>query len=678
MIFSTLYKKAGWPILLALGLAVSTAACSSESPSSSSSDPGDIDEPGSTKGQLTAYVATFDDATTETNYYLRVASGEELKLTLHQPITADPGTVLRVWGQPTQDGIDVTSLRVVAPPASAIGSSASALIGGAPLADRNFCVVLINLNGTALTVTAQAAATQFFDGPTSINAYYRENSYGVQGVDGAVYGPFDYTMAACANADTNNMATAMRTQVMMANGGTAPSCTQYAYIFSRTNICAFGGLGALGSPTMPARDTWYNGSISCVVTVQEPGHNFGMQHSSSMQCTAPAIFADDPNTCTHSEYGDIFDPMGGGCRHMNVWQKEYQQWFGGCNSVKVTSTGDFNLSPTELPCDGPQALQIPFATPRPFTRPAAGGGGGGTDTLTSYYLEYRTSVGTFDGGNGSPFATPMVLLHVGADYKTLTTGTRARNTGVHTWLLDMHPTAGQAANQQFRDAGFKVGETFTDPLGNIAITVSAMDATKATVHVEITNGTGGPVCLDGTPYVAGATMCGPPATSAGDGGGTIIVPPAPDAGSTPVGGTGGARVDAGREAGAVTTPEAGASGATGSGGATPGSGGAAGTGGATPGTGGGGGAGGGMGTAGDVGVGGTGSPGTAGDGPGQAGSNASTPGVPPGAVQGGCSCRVGANSTSRGGSDVAGGLALLFGLAGTRLRRRRSSSSARA
>jgi hypothetical protein len=34
----------------------------------------------------------------------------------------------------------------------------------------------------------------------------------------------------------------------------------------------------------------------------------------------------------------VFDPMGGACRHMNVWQKEYQQWFGGCNSVKVTST----------------------------------------------------------------------------------------------------------------------------------------------------------------------------------------------------------------------------------------------------------------------------------------------------------------------------------------------------
>jgi MYXO-CTERM domain-containing protein len=264
---------------------------------------------------------------------------------------------------------------------------------------------------------------------------------------------------------------------------------------------------------------------------------------------------------------------------------------------------------------------------------------------------------------------------VGADYKTLATGTRARNTGVHTWLLDMHPTAGQAANQQFRDAGFKVGETFTDPAGGLSITVSAMDATKATVHVEVANGTGGPVCLDGTPYVASTTMCGAPTSGTGDaGGGGIIVPPPPDGGGvTP--GTGGAQVDAGREAGRPPTPEAGAGGATGTGGATSGTGG------------GGGGAGGGTvvadaaptGSAGDIGAGGTGSPGTAGNnGGGQAGSNPLNPGNPPGPVQGGCSCRVGANSASRSGNDVAGGLALLLGLAGTRMRRRRTSSSARA
>jgi MYXO-CTERM domain-containing protein len=645
-------------IFVALGCASGALACSSEAPTSANAVSTDVEEPGSTSGQLAEYIATNEDGTSETSYFLRIASGEELRLTLHQPIDADPGSVIRVWGKQGIGEIDVSSYRLVAPvaPSGDIGSSSAPLIGGAPLADRNFCVVLVDLNGVAVSVTSAAAATQFFDGATSIDSYYRENSYGVQGVDGKVYGPFPYTMATCANADTNALATAMRAQV--AAQDPAVNCTQYAYIFTKTNVCAFGGLGAVGSPTAPARDTWYNGSISCVVTVQEPGHNFGMQHSSSMACPG-TTFADDPNTCTHSEYGDLFDPMGSGCRHMNVWQKEYQQWFGGCNSIKVTATGDFTLSPTELPCSGPQALQIPMPHTRPFTRPAAGGGAAGTDTITSYYLEYRTAVG-FDNGTRSPFATPTVLLHAGADYKTLVTGTRARNTGVHTWLLDMHPAAaGAAAN--FNDAGFKVGETFTDPAGGLTVTVTAMDATSATVHVEVTGGTGAPTCLDGTTYVPSATQCSGPTGGAGDaGGGSVIVPPPPDAGSTPV-----ARADAGRDASTGTAaPDSGTAG-----GGTGGAAGAAGAAGA------GGGAGGGTST---TGTGGTGAGATGTGGTGQAGtlvnqdaatSNSGPPSVTP--VEGGCSCRVGAaGAPANRSNDVAAGFMVLLGLAGARLRRR--------
>jgi hypothetical protein len=657
-------RRTSWPVFLALGWGAVALSCSSEAPSGGPST--DVDEPGSTSGALTAYIANFEDGTSEERYFLRTASGREIKLTLHEAIDADPGTVVRVWGSTTDDGIDVSSYRIVSPTASGnIGSSSAPLIGGTPLADRNFCVVLVDLNGTAVGVTAAAAATQFFDGATSIDAYYRENSYGLQGVSGKVYGPFPYNMATCANGDTNTMATMMQAQVKAQDP--AANCTQYAYIFTKTMICTFGGLGAVGSPTAPARDTWYNGSISCVVTVQEPGHNFGMQHSSSLACPS-ATFADDPSTCTHSEYGDVFDPMGGGCRHMNVWQKEYQQWFGGCNSVKVTSTGDFNLSPIELPCSGPQALQITMPHTRTITH-SGGGGAAGTDTLTSYYLEYRTAAG-FDGTEAP---LPTVLLHVGADYKTLVTGTRARNTGIHTWLLDMHPTtaaaatAGSRTTTPFGDAGFRVGETFTDPVGGLSITVTAMDATKATVHVEVAAGTGGPpICLDGTTYVPSATECTGPATGGGDAGGGIIIPPPPDAGSTT--GAGG-RADAGSGAAGALAPDARAAGGGAGASGAPGTGGAGGstvvsnTDASSNGGGG------------DVGVGGS---------AGQAGgigtadaANLGTPGGP-NPVEGGCSCRVGAaNPPATRGGDLAAGFAVLAGVMGLRLRRRRAMSEPR-
>ncbi|HEY3593400.1 MAG TPA: hypothetical protein VGL13_05985, partial [Polyangiaceae bacterium] len=192
MIISNL-RRTSRPALLALGCATASLSCSSEAPSISSNAPAsDVDETGSTRGELTEYIATLEDGTSQTNYYLRVGPAEELKLTLHQAIDADPGTLIRVWGAQTPEGIDVSSYRVVTPVASSgdLGSSSSALIGSAPLADRNFCVVLVDLNGTPVAVTSDAAATQFFDGATSIDAYYRENSYGLQGVSGKVYGPF--------------------------------------------------------------------------------------------------------------------------------------------------------------------------------------------------------------------------------------------------------------------------------------------------------------------------------------------------------------------------------------------------------------------------------------------------------------------------------------------------------
>ena len=162
--------------------------------------------------------------------------------------------------------------------------------------------------------------------------------------------------------------------------------------------------------------------------VQEPGHNFGMQHSSSMDCGS-VTFPDVPEgNCTHSEYGDRFDPMGGGCKHMNGWQKTYNGWTQGCNLVRVRSSGTFTLAPLELGCDGAQVLQIPMPKTRMFMR--SGGGGSATnDALTHYYLELRTKRGT------DMTMTTSVLVHVSGDFRGRS------NSGLHTWILDMDPSS---------------------------------------------------------------------------------------------------------------------------------------------------------------------------------------------------------------------------------------------
>ena len=79
--------------------------------------------------------------------------------------------------------------------------------------------------------------------------------------------------------------------------------------------------------------------------------------------------------------------MGGGCYHMNGYQKAYQDWIGGCNVVKATTSGTFTIYPLEKACNGVQLLQVPFPEPRTMSI------GGQSAALTSYYVELRAPIG---------------------------------------------------------------------------------------------------------------------------------------------------------------------------------------------------------------------------------------------------------------------------------------------
>jgi hypothetical protein len=154
---------------------------------------------------------------------------------------------------------------------------------------------------------------------------------------------------------------------------------------------------------------------------------------------------------------------------------------------------------------------------RPFTH-AGGGGPVSTDMLSSYYLEMRAPIGLDQG------VTPAVLVRVAGDLRGRTRG------GLHTWLLDMTP-----ATTSFRDAGLVVGQTFTDPAGGVSFTVLSLDATQASVQIDIAGGSGAPTCLDGTSVSApGPERCDePPLAIGGMGegaGGASVVPTDFDAG----------------------------------------------------------------------------------------------------------------------------------------------------
>ena len=399
-------------------------------------DDGAAAEDGSRRGELIIYQAdNFETGASQFTYALRDATGSELPLHFDSRPGIEAGTRIKAWGVPEGDALRVTTFSAVPDPATTIHSG---LISATPFAARSFAFVLVDIGGGLTQVrwdnTMNDLSEAFVMGrlindDDSLRNYYLGDSYQMQDISAKVIGPLSYPLS--SSCDTSTLSRTLKPMVDAQVGG--PSQHYLWFFGTQTSSCNWSGLASVGTPQKPSADTWYNHSVGCVVLVQEPGHNFGMQHSSSLKCGTSNML-DDPNSgCTASEYGDSFDPMGGGCRHMNSWQKSYQGWLSSCNGVRVTNSGTFNLLPLEMACNGTQFLQIKAPHPRPFMRPAAGGGGATTENLDYYYLELRTPV-DFDGTLGGSALSARVLVHMAADLQPRT------GRGLHTFLLDMAPS----------------------------------------------------------------------------------------------------------------------------------------------------------------------------------------------------------------------------------------------
>jgi MYXO-CTERM domain-containing protein len=368
----------------------------------------------------------------------------------------------------------------------------------------------------------------------SFASFYFESSYGKYSVTGAVVGPFPFTMTSC---DTTGMAAAIEPQI-----GT--KYNHLIYYFNRSNLCTFGGLGEEGSVVAPAMRTWMNGSLSCVVLMQEPGHNLGLMHANTIACGTSSFSTTPATSCTITEYGNTVTPMGSGCHQLNGYEKWYEQWLSGCNGVRVTSTGTFNLVPLGDSCPGAvQVLQVPMPATLTVNDPQA------TTTnvsLKDYYVELRAAAGTFDqytaagrgggAGAGVTYTAPTVFVYASDDVHpgTAVRGSTVTRNSVWTELINMTP--GSASFTGLTAAG----QTFRDPAGGATITLQSISASGAIVGVTVPNGTGGPTCIDGTTPSGSGSACD---------GGAVVIPPF-DAGAP-------ATRDAGAEAVADAAAEVG-------------------------------------------------------------------------------------------------------------------------
>jgi hypothetical protein len=366
--------------------------------------------------------------------------------------------------EPSNDGVGTVSEPVIAP------------------SPKKVAVILANFtNDTSQPITPEQARERVFTGTSSSNAYFKEISFGARSLvgitnvsGGDVFGWYTLNVSNTP-CDYSAWGSSARSMAQAA-GVNLSGYDHVIHYFPRASSCSFSGVGQL-----PGRYNWINGSSSSTIA-HELGHNFGVHHASSLRCTSGSANVPISSTCTSSEYGDPFDVMGRGYRHMSAYQKGRLAWLEAANTVTVSAAGDFNVVPIETKStSGIQSLRVRIP-----------------GTSEYYYVEYRQPFG-FDSFSATSAVANGVLIHRATDYTSL----------VRTQLIDNVPST-----TTFDDAALGVGRTFTDAAASISITLVSRTATAAVVRVSLS----GSVPDAGPPPSDGGTDAGtpPPACGAGE------------------------------------------------------------------------------------------------------------------------------------------------------------------
>jgi hypothetical protein len=359
----------------------------------------------------------------------------------------EPNYQVLVRGEQVGEVFRATAVEPLVETPAEVGTLQEQLIAASP---KRVAVVLFNFsNNASQPIDATRAKEIVFSGASSSNAYYKEVSFGVRSLVGSLDATGDvfgwYTIDQSSDGcDYSAWGTAARAKAQ-ATGVNLSNYDHIVHYFPKTSTCQFSGVGQL-----PGKYNWINASSSQTIT-HELGHNFGVHHASSYRCVSNNVGVPIGGTCTVSEYGDPFDVMGSGYRHVSAYHKEKLGFLEAANVQTVTAAGSFALAPLEQKATGLQVLRFPIA---------------GTSDV--YYVEYRQPFG-FDSFRTTDPVSNGVLI------RRITLPSRGV---LPTKLIDNVP-----GTTSFTDAALGVGKTFTDATAKVSFTLTARTAAAATVQV---------------------------------------------------------------------------------------------------------------------------------------------------------------------------------------------------
>jgi hypothetical protein len=311
-------------------------------------------------------------------------------------------------------------------------------------------VLLVNFSdNTSQPTTVDAAQNLVFN---TVSNFDKENSQNQTWLTGNVYGWFTLPMTSTA-CDTNTLATQAK-QAATNAGINLSAYKRYVYMFPTISACSWSGMGTIGGSPSQA---WINGYVTSLQVVgHEMGHNFGLYHAHSLNCSGSTL----GTNCSTVEYGDMFDIMGQyTASHFDAFHKEQLGWLNYGASLPITTvsgSGTYTLPPYETN-SGSKALKILKSTDS------------STGASTWYYVEYRQPTGFDSSLTSYPASTTGLLIRTGSS-----------SDGNSSYLLDQTPQT-----TTFKDAALPVGATFTDPASGVTINLVSANASGATVNVTL-------------------------------------------------------------------------------------------------------------------------------------------------------------------------------------------------